>query len=245
MSKRVLVMTGFTDSIKGVLDPKHEDSPMEDLYELTLPSKEKYARRHGYDFLSIRNFGCDQKNKLNVQLGNPQFQVGKLRAYRAFRLLNEYDVVMWLDADSIVTNIEYGIDHFGINDSQSFYASYDWEWKNSFSTGNFILNKTEGSQQLFNVFYDSADKFPEEQSAMNRIYKENPMNMRKEICILDHEYLGAVPNISMYTSVGAWGKERRPPPYPWKSGDFLLHVTGSLNSQRIAILTTYFKEYLS
>lgn len=236
MSKRVLVMTGGTDIIRDILDPKHEDNPMEDLYNLTLPSKEKYARKHGYDFLSIRNFGCDTSNRLDGHLG-------KLRVYRAFRLLNEYDVVMWIDADSLITNPECGIEHFGINDSHCFYASWDWPWKNSFSTGNFIINRNQHAETLFRIFYDVSPHFPDEQRTLNAMCAQNTMGIRSQMNIMDHGFLGAIPSMEMYQNVGAW-MDRQPPPYPWKKGEFLVHVTGITNRGRIAILTKYFGEYL-
>lgn len=244
MDKRVLVMTGGTNAWRNVFDPNHEDNTMEEVYNLTLPSKERYASRHGYDFLSVRNFGHDTENKLMTpHQGSPWGPIGKLRMYRAFRLLSEYDVVVWFDADSVITNPECAIDHFGVNDSQSFYASYAWPWKNSFSTGNFIINKTEKSEVMFKTFYEMSSHFPDEQSAMNAMYHQNVMGMKSQMSILNHGLLDAIPSFEMYRSVNTW-QNRQIPPYPWKKGDFLVHVGGIMNGPRIEIFKTYFAEYL-
>ena len=108
-SKRVLVMTGVSDidCIRDIRDPHRTDNTYADLNDLTLNSKERYARKHGYDFLSVRSFGADHLARFDVS------QIGHMRAYRAFRLLKEYDIVMWIDADSVVTCDDYKIEDFG------------------------------------------------------------------------------------------------------------------------------------
>lgn len=59
MSKRTLIITGTTDFGRN---PDSTDNTMEEVFDLTLPSKEKYAQKHGYDFLAMRSFGNKSSN---------------------------------------------------------------------------------------------------------------------------------------------------------------------------------------
>ena len=136
-NKRVLLLTGTTDILRS---PNETDNTMEEVFDLTLPSKQRYAKKYGYDLLSLRSFGSDKQNIFKDK------HLGFLRALRAFEMLEHYNIVMWIDADSIITNDNFSINDFQIDENHSFYAS--WDWNNvghSFSTGNFIIHKTKNT----------------------------------------------------------------------------------------------------
>ena len=130
-----------------------------------------------------------------------------------------------------------------MTESHSFYASYDWQWKNSFSMGNFILNKTDKSDLLFDTYYNVGPQFPEEQMTLNAIYRSDINSLRSTMKVLEHKFLGSIPSVEMYKSVGAWAG-RPNIPWPWEEGNFLVHVGGVTNRQRIQILKQYFEKYL-
>ena len=140
MINRVLLITGTTDIVRNP-----EDLSMTEVFDLTLPSKQRYAKKHGYDLLSLRSFGED-KNKV---FGSKK--IGFLRVVCCFEMLQYYDTVMWIDADAIITNHNYKIEDF-INGDPTLTVSWDWDGKNTFSTGNFILRNTEKTKELFNMF---------------------------------------------------------------------------------------------
>ena len=229
MSK-VLLITGTSDVNRT---PNETDNTMEEVFDATLPSKQRYAKKHGYDLLSIRNFGED------LRRGFKQSQIGFLRAVRTFDMLKYYDIVMWIDADSIITNQDLKIEDFKLEPNYVFYASYDWHGNNSFSSGNFIVQNTPYTKDFINDFYNVAKFFPEEQQTLNGMYFNT--NYRNVMKILEHSYLGAVPSVEIYAE--QW-QGRRPIVSPWKQGDFLLHITGIPNYARLRILKTHFSEYL-
>ena len=78
MSKRVLVLTGTTDILR---QPNETDCTMEEVFDLTLPSKQRYVKKHGYDLLSLRSFGKDKQNRFT------EFDLGFLRVLRTFEML--------------------------------------------------------------------------------------------------------------------------------------------------------------
>ena len=229
MSKNVLIITGYTD-----LTIPTDDNTMKEVFDLTLPSKQRYANKHGYDLLSMRSFGTDKDNKFKKN------DIGFLRADIAFKMIQYYDIVMWIDADSVITNDKYSISDFYLDEDHCFYASWDWNGKNSFSTGNFIVTNTKNTQTFISFYNQVCMKFPHEQDTLNALYINSPF--RNIIKILDHKFLGAVPHIDMYGKE-LW-KDRMPIPYPWNSDCFLSHLTGISNKDRIRILNDFYKDYL-
>ena len=225
-------MTGASDIAPHL--KIENDFDYHDLLDVTTPSKERYAKKHNYDFLCIRSFGGGE-----TAFGFREDQIGFLRAIRAFQNLQFYDVVVWLDSDAIVTNQEMSLDDFPIEDDVIFYASYDWMGPNTFSTGNFILQKTNKINDFFGMFHSISQRTNDEQHSLNIMY--NQTEFRNVMRSLDWRYLNAVPEQVMYTD--AW-KERNKISYCWKPGDFLTHITGITNKDRINILNTNFKQYL-
>lgn len=230
--QKVLVLTGTTDITRS---ESATDNKMEDVFNLTLPSKINYVKKNGYDLLALRSFGSDKNKRYEDR------EIGFLRAVRVFEALDNYEYVMWLDADALVTNPEMKISDFQI-DNSIFYCSYDWMGNTSLNTGNFIMKNTKHTKEFINAFYELSKKynFPEEQYTFNVMYRHTEYGQSMKV--LDHKYLNAVPSIEMYTKK-VWGN-RPAPTNPWQKGDFLLHVTGIANSERIAIMNDHFNEYL-
>ena len=229
MKNRVLIMTGASSINRP---PEETDNTIEEVLDATLPSKQRYAKKYGYDLLSIRSFGSDKNNKFK------DTEIGFMRALRAFEMLEYYDTVMWLDADAIITNDNYAIEDFQLNENFVFYASYDWVGKYTFSTGNFIIRKTDKTQNLFNRFLDvslySLNDIMQEQGTLNQIYRESNES-REFFNILPHKFLGGVPNVVHDTAT--WRNDHRGAlADPWTPDCFLAHLTGMTPEERVDIL---------
>jgi hypothetical protein len=124
-----------------------------------------------------------------------------------------------------------------MDDNTTFVASYDWMWKESFSTGNFIVQKTNNTDNLLELFYRIGPSFSSEQETLNIIDKNFSIGTKS----LEHKYLGSTPSKQQY----AQGWETRSEPVGvWNSESFLLHITGVGNARRIDILNTHFKNFL-
>ena len=235
MSKQTLILTGTTDEFLV-----HENGrKMQEVFDLTLPSKQRYAKKYDYDLLVIRSF----KNG-NIYQFNKNLDLGFLRVTRAFEMLEYYDKVMWLDADAIITN-DIPIVNFPIEE-KTFCASYDWAWRQSFSTGNFIIQKTTDYKLLFNIFLEIGSKCTgrilQEQEVLNFIHKN--ININNAIKVLEHKFLNAVPACVAETTTWKSDKNRTQIISPWNEECFLAHLTGCSNQERIDMLTTKFKEFL-
>lgn len=235
MNKSTLLITGTTDFLRS---PTETDNTCEEVFELTLPSKQRYTKKHGYDLLTLRSFGEDTNN---IFLPN---HLGFLRVLHCFKMLKYYDTVMWIDADAILTNLNYKIENFTDNNS-SLCVSWDWNGKQSFSTGNFILKNTNETEELYQAFLSIGDfvvknkHWGEEQTTFNLIY--NNTELKNTIKILDHNYLNSVPSKS---TLGEVWSTRPEIPYPWNEDCFLAHITGIPNNNRIEILNRVFNKFL-
>ena len=234
--KRVLVMSGTTDVLRDVHDPSHTEATMEEVFDLTLPSKQRYAKKHGYDLCALRSFGKDVHGRFDP---NSPFWVCPMRVMRVFEMLQHYDVVMWIDADSVITNENYTIDDFMPVAGHTFYASYDWHGKSSFSTGNFIIQRTEFLDEFINTFYGLIGSFAEEQGTLNGMY--GGTHLGGTMYILDHRFLGSIPSREMY---GVHWNGRPDIPFPRDETSFLSHIGGIQNQPRLDILNTHFSNYL-
>ena len=229
-NKRVLVLTGSDNDTFKICSGIGDD-PIGEISEITAPSKQKFAKKHNYDFMFLRSFGKDRNNIFLEE------KVGHLRFLRAIEMLRDYDAVFWIDADSLITNFNYKLEDF-MDETDCFVASWDWMHKCSFSTGNFIVQKTPETEQLYSIFYQISKQFDTEQEALNAIWRGN---MLKGMKPLDHKFLGSTPTKQQY----AEGWQTRPEPIgPWSQDSFLVHLTGASNTNRLRILNTYFKDYL-
>lgn len=240
-NKRVLLLTGTSDVLKET--HYKDDNRMEEVFDLTFPSKQKYVQKYGYDLMSMRSFGPDVNNSIFKE--SEYGFIGFMRVLRAFEMLQYYDYVMWIDADSIITNYDYSINDFQLEDKYCFYASWDWPHRFSFSTGNFIVHKGQYFNDFLKTFLMVGKHIQDskiggwEQTTLNMIYKDTPF--REVIKILEHKFLGAVPD---KTLVGQVWDGRPDPVSPWTKDSFIAHLTGMTNKDRIYVLKNSFNNYL-
>jgi len=232
MNKRILIVTGYG---KQSLDAYYSsgDLTIKEISDMTLPSKQRYVNKHGYDLLTIQDFGEDKEKNFK------ESNMGFLRVSRSADMLKYYDIVLWVDADSIITNNDIKIENFPLEENITFYASYDWNGRYSISGGNFLFIKNHNTNNFLNALYSLNGKLENEQVAMNYLYFNTPLKSMMKI--LDHDYLNAAPSKEMYAEQWA---TRADIPYHWNTNSFICHLTGASNIHRKRILNTYFKNYL-
>jgi hypothetical protein len=240
-NKKVLVLTGGDNNLHEVLD-------------LTVPSKLRYARKYGYDFMCLNSF----KKYPEYNINNDNIGLSFSRTIYMFRMLAHYNIIMWLDADSIVTNYNYPIESFITND-HSLYFSYDWPVSSNgdsghegFSGGNFIVQLTHNSAEIFDKFVYSAQTYLNDsgadQACFNYLYKAT--HLKSYIKILEHKYLNAVPEFIKNTEIWKNDPNRVGPnssfkiTSPWNENCFIAHLTGCSNSDRVNLLNNELKKYL-
>ena len=247
MSKQqTLIITGCDESMYPVLD-------------LTLKSKTEYAQKYGYDLLIQRAFlPYNFKDRhISVHYDN----IGFLRVAHAFKHLQEYDTVMWIDADAIITNKDIAISEIVGNDDSVLITSYDWtvpegqtNQNHTFSTGNYIIRKTDLTEQFYELLLTVANSvlqgtvFVEgwtEQYILNTIYAQGSDEVRRCIKVKEHKYLNAVPATIATTKTWQDNPHRLESLHsPWNPDCFLAHLTGCTTQDRVQLLQEYFNIYI-
>jgi hypothetical protein len=229
MKKRTLIVTGACET-----NPPVNDDSIMSVLDISMKSKQSYAKKHNYDLICMRSFGSDSAGRYK------DTDIGFLRVLRVFDFLNHYDRVMWIDADAIITNDSYKIEDFELTDQHIFYASHDWMAYNVYSTGNFIIQKTEKFEAFKNIFFDVSThfKFKNEQDTMIALYRGN--TVKSVMKMLHYKFLNSVPESNLWN----WPKDRPPIITPWAKDSFLVHFTGVTNKDRLECIQKHFKDYI-
>ncbi len=191
------------------------DDAMSYIGDLTSPLMDRYARLHGMEYKCRRLFG-DVAPRLEWQ----EYVDGSHPAWQKIRVVIEAfndgaGMVMWLDADSVITNpsLEWRSKQSGL------HVSRDWgiEGKASdFSTGNFVAYA-----DTLPLWEEAALRGPEwaheplyEQSAVVEMYEELAW-VHNLVHIYPRRVLNSVPIEAGFEAVAE----------PWQPGDFLCHLT--------------------
>jgi len=198
---KVAVVTGSTAEFRPVLD-------------VTMPSKREYAAKHGYDLIEITF--------------STVHHLGFARLERAFDVSHGYDITLWIDGDSVITNQDVRVEDMA--GDTPFTASLDWSPESpegDISTGNFIIRPDYSFLEM--VYYDEKEAFfdhpCQEQQTMNEVKKKWP----SLFTVHPQNVLNSVP-----VQCECWS-EAKPIVIPWQPGDFLAHLTATTNERRIAI----------
>jgi len=227
-----LIITGATEDMFPVLD-------------LTLESKQKYASKHNYDLLvkrswnGVAKFHFTQYEDQLLGYHKPLLGIlGFLRVLICFEQLKDYDVVMWLDGDSVVTNSDITIEEIINDDNACFFASYDWAvGVRSFSTGNFAIKRHSKTQEVYEQFLETSKSvignIMQEQRTLNLIFSVHS-NLSSCLKIVPRKFLNSVPKTQ--EQMNTW-KGRPTIEEPWNSECFIAHLTGLTQEERLSILT--------
>ncbi len=201
----ILVLTGYDDN-------------MQDLGDICLPSKRAYAERHGYAFECVREYPKDV---------HPSWHKLQLLKER----ISMYEAILWLDADTIVTNKKKFFTDDG--DGCILTASADWcsdtDGPDEMpSMGNFFLDNAPETHRWLDMAM-AMDRFRNrpmwEQDAVQRCMVEDEW-FRSKVTVLPRSILNAV-----HPTCRPHGKD---PGAPWQPGDFLIHLTGVENRIELA-----------
>jgi hypothetical protein len=239
---RVLILTGYTElTVEEQKGHNFEDntSLFKEVFDFCLPSKERYAKKHGYDFMCLRSFGEDLDGVLDEK------DAGPMRVVATFQMVQFYDYVFWVDGDSIITNDLYKVEDLVDLKSEDivYYVSYDWPsysiGSGEFSNGNFIVANNESTFEFYKAFREIGEvgNFSNEQILLNKMREQESYS--KFFKIIDNKYLNTPSNHEDILVKN----QKNQPVCDWSEESFLCHFTGLKNEQRLYILNKYFSEY--
>lgn len=207
---KTLLLTGYDDNLREIGD-------------ITSRIMADYATKHRIDFLRVRQYEADS---------HPSWQ----KAEHVHRQLKSgYDRVIWMDADTLITNMDKGCP---VSLTNPIHCSKDWgtdalePWH--FNMGNFIAYKDRLGmwEKLWCSQFGVRGKKQWrnqplwEQSAIQEFHREN-MDLQTFVRVHDRRTFNAV-HSELAPSA----------PEPWQPGDWLCHLTGEeiTNEKRMVVL---------
>lgn len=208
----------------------HFDENFKDVGNITYPILEKYCERHGY-----------HANLLTKRVSDrfPVWDKIKL----IYDNLDKYDWLMYLDADTLITNHTIKLESI-IDNNYNFIAAND---VNGFNSGVFFIKgKNEWSKNFLEyawninpndqVYADwpCHNATQGEQRALKAAIRDN--TEPNKIKIISQKFF----NCYLYTLYN------RPDSTEghWKNGDFILHLPAVDNARRFEIFTQKLKEII-
>lgn len=182
------------------------------LMSVTLESLEKYCSKHGYE-LSANEY---------VQYGQ---YTGKDKLREIKNCLLENDVVLSLDADTLITNHTIKVEDF-IDDEHDFFISKDY---NGLNAGVFIIKKSTWSFAFLDYInaISGTTEIHCEQDAINAFIKRFGA---EKIKFIPQEKLNSY-LYELYPEIGKLSYEQG----QWQTGSFVLHLPAKSLTERIEI----------
>ncbi len=202
-----------------------------ELAQICIPSLERYCEKHKYDSF----IKCTSENKkgwygfINTRLGG--------------ELLEQYDLVLMMEGDFLITNHNIPITDF-IDDEHDFFICKD---VNGVNGGSWIVKNTfEGKEWL--DYVNSFEPFFEHEQTVF----ENDCNLYDSIKILPHPSINSVPYSPYYKpSYGKIGYKEgeviEPPTEQegqWTPNNLTMHLPGMTLERRKEIFKNHFKDII-
>ncbi len=202
---KTLVLTAWTEN-------------MEEVATITASTKIDYAHKHGYQY----------KAPILEQRPNEYPAWGKLRLLLDY--LPTVDRLFWIDADSLVTNLDISLERIPYIDGLT--ASRDWGIDSSlrdFSSSAMIL---------------TPKALPLIESAAQKIHWANyPLWDQSSLHEAAREF-GSLLHILPRRALNAVPQELHPFAIePWQEGDFLCHLTSKSNQERKTFLDSFLQRH--
>lgn len=200
---KTVVLTAWTENMEAVVN-------------ITSATKIEYAHKHGYEY----------RGQLLEKKPNEYPAWGKLQLL--LDILPTTDRLLWIDADSFVTNPEITLESFPYIEGMT--ASRDWGIDAGlldFSSAGMILTQKAlplieaASRKTHWANYPLWD-----QNAL----REAARDFRNLLHVLPRRALNAVPQ-----KLHPFAIE------PWQEGDFLCHLTNKSNEERKKFLDSFFE----
>lgn len=189
------------------------DDAMREIGDKTSAIMRQYAGRHGMQIQVIRKYSPDS---------HPSWQ----KVDAVVRAIQAGHNVLWMDADTVITNMDAAPwKQFKSKLNVSRDWGYDATEKHHFSMGNFFANRD--SLMLFSMALKRRKTWANqplwEQSCFQEMYRTLE-EIRSGITIHPRRTFNAVPIMAQVTAQE-----------PWQKGDWLAHLTGISNEERMEI----------
>ena len=213
-SQRICICTSFTENIASYA-------------KLSVEINNKYAKRHGYDFVVKNEVMTDRA---------PQWC--KIKVINDLLALNKYDYIFWIDADAFFNDQSIKLETL-INDN--FDNKYNMlicnddlnsGAKNRVNSGTFLINTSQWCKDLFKLIWEYKGKYLydyfHEQTIIEQVIESNMLGAKDKIKVMG----GNVFNSELHHV---------------KNGnaefDYVTHLMGSSQEYRINFMTKWIHKH--
>ncbi|MES2382376.1 MAG: hypothetical protein V4538_15120 [Bacteroidota bacterium] len=189
------------------------------LADITVEVMRQYCDKHGYHL------------NINVIEDNERYHFVKTKDTR--KLLDEFDVVMGIEADCLLTNFNIKVEDF-LDEENELYITTDFT---NINFGVFIVKSSDPTKRLFDWINAQKDMFGDEQE----IFEAN-RNIEKTK-VVKHPCFNSIPYSPYYAP--DFGKMHYKPGDEvyickeneghWMPGNFICHLPGKNMQDRITI----------
>lgn len=137
------------------------------LYDITNPSKKKYANLYNYDYIFSDTFYPDTTK--GVYWLKP--------AFIAQHITNKYDWILWLDDDAGIIKFDFNIEQFIKSVEEADKDIYAAEDLNGLNAGVLLVRSTDNARKIFDFIYNKMEPIYktatfQDQSALIKIATE-------------------------------------------------------------------------
>tara|TARA_Y100000593_G_scaffold85655_1_gene163024 strand:- start:85 stop:762 length:678 start_codon:yes stop_codon:yes gene_type:complete len=220
----------------------HTPWSYQELADLTNPNKEKYCKRHGYDFRP--KFNDFHYDKCFIDPNRPpglhNLSVGFEKIFHIIDLIEEgkYEWIFWLGCDTLITNHTIKLEDV-VDDNYHFMVAYDC---NDWNVDSFLIRGSEEGLLYMKYIASKIDDYRshvwQEQQAMIDA-RDNFKSITKVVPqedINSFEY-SLYPTPQHQSGRDAMGNNGR-----WTKGHFVVHWPGTSLGHRIQLANRYLKE---
>lgn len=190
--------------------------------DITRWSLQKYAAKHGYEFVYRPNIDPAEKDRCKARIFLELFNSG---------IYNENDVALWVDTDALIMNSECKLEALVeacMWDHYDFLWSYDWNGPNS---GVWLAKFTSKAAHYISTYDWKAHAMGwGDQEAMNQLMLLPPFTQYVK-CVN-----GRVMNCNLYELHGLQNMAHKNEVNNYEPGDFILHLAGVDNATRLSYL---------
>lgn len=215
----------------------------EEVGSLSSENKILYCSKQGYDF--VRS-DC---------IPDERFAFNWVKPLAINKLMDNYDYIMWSDADSIITNMTIRIEDFigESPDSLIIAGRYIMDMKNQVDTrtymlseyppavhhlGNFIVKCSQESKYIMNRIYQLRDTGID--SIGNKLYEEHALYilLKNDAGIRDKVHTVSLKRL-LTLNPGEYSEKMNLPIHT--TGDYIAHFISTPNDKRVSLIHEYNK----
>jgi len=205
--------------MKVVIFTAH-DTAYAEMADVTRPTLERYATKHGYELVYDPNVPEQEKDACKARIFGELYRSGEY---------GPDDIAMWIDTDALIMNSE--VKPLPMWNSEHFVWSYDWNGPNS---GVWIARFSSQAMHFIQTYdYLARAMGWGDNWAMNQTMLLPPFNG----WVTCHP--GKTMNCNLYDAhgMGDWAHKNSINNY--EPGDFILHLAGVEHSLRMELLRKY------